>query len=167
MTEATVIRSPRFSKSSKTAPVSRTMSARVRRAAQRQRYAAYFIGAVALTLTGLSLSHLAEGVQALTQSSHMNSWAMAAGIDLGFIGLELGQLAITSDKLRTLVGRYANPAICGTLIASAAMNAFAFGSKATDCTHLVSACALGIAVPALIYVLSRVSAAMWMDAQKG
>jgi hypothetical protein len=137
-----------------------------KRRMSRLRYAAGAIGTVALTLTGLSLSHLAEGVQALTHGTEWHSWAMAAGIDLGFIGLELGQLVVTTERLRATVARYANPTIIGTLIASAIMNAYAFGSRADNWEQLVSACALGCAVPALIYVLTKVSAAMWIEAQR-
>jgi hypothetical protein len=45
-------------------------------------------------LTALSLSHLAHGVEIVTGSSTWESWAMAAGVDCGFITLELSQLAI-------------------------------------------------------------------------
>jgi hypothetical protein len=48
-------------------------------------------------------------------------------LDLGFVALELSQLA-TGDKLRRQESRFARPAIVGTLIGSAAMNAFAFAA---------------------------------------
>jgi hypothetical protein len=82
---------------------------------------------VAVTLTGLSLSHLAHGVELVTGSSGVESWAMAVGIDLGFVALELSRISI-GERLRKHVGKYARPAIVGTLIGSAGMNAFAFAA---------------------------------------
>ena len=142
------------------------MSRRAKVQAKRQRIASYAIGAVGLTLTGLSLSHLASGVQVLTHADTWHSWAMATGIDLGFVGLEVGQLCTTSDKLRHTVERFARPAIIGTLIASALMNAYAFASEATSWPYAAAAVALGVSIPALVYVLTRVSMAMWIDGHK-
>ena len=132
----------------------------------RQRAASYAIGSVGLVLTGLSLSHLASGVQVLTHSEAWSAWSMAAGIDLGFIGLEVGQLCCSTDKLRQTVERFARPAIIGTLIASALMNAYAFASEATSWPYAAAGCALGVAIPAMVYVLTRVSMAMFMDGQR-
>jgi hypothetical protein len=42
------------------------------------------------------------------------------GIDLSFIGLELSQLAATSEKLRKHIARWTRPAIIGTVIGSSA-----------------------------------------------
>lgn len=144
----------------------KALSKRLREKLTRQRMFSYAIGGVALTLTALSLSHLAEGVGALTHSSAWHSWAMAAGIDLGFICLELGQLVIVAEKVKAQVERYARPAIIGTLLVSALMNAYAFGHQCDTLPFLMAACALGIAVPALVYVLTRVSVAMWLDTQR-
>jgi hypothetical protein len=152
-------------KQSRAPKATRTLTAAQKRRLFRQRVAAGMIGIVGLVLTGLSLDHLAEGVQVLTQSGPWHSLAMAIGIDAGFISLELGQLVIT-ETLRKELACYTNPTIKGTLAASALMNAYGFGSHASDTVDLVAACALGFAVPALIYVLTRVSAKMWMDAQR-
>src|SRR5260370_39213884 len=89
-------------------------SRRALKALRRQAGTAVGIGAVAVTLTALSLSHLAHGVEIVTGSSVWESWAMAVGIDLGFVALELSQLAI-NDKVRRQVARFARPAILGTL----------------------------------------------------
>jgi hypothetical protein len=155
---------PKSKKSS--AQTTTVRSAGFRRRIARQRMAAYGIGSVALVLTGLSLSHLAGGVELVTQSSPANSWAMASGIDLGFIALELGQLSVSNETLRKQVSRFARPAVLGTLITSALMNAYAFAAPALNVPFEVAASLLGVSIPALIYVLTRVSVAMWMDANK-
>jgi hypothetical protein len=87
---------------------------------------------------------------------------MAIGIDLGFVALELSQLAI-NDKVRRQVGKFARPAIVGTLAGSAAMNAFAFAAQTTNWWMLAAAVTLGVAIPALIYALTRTGAALYVD----
>jgi hypothetical protein len=132
----------------------------------RQKYAAYGVGTISLVLTGLSLSHLASGVQLLTQADQVQSYAMATGIDLGFIGLELAQIFSVSESLKKAVGKFAGPAVKATLAMSAVMNAYAFAVHSPNSIFAGAAAALGISIPALIYVLTRVSVAMWIDCEK-
>jgi len=87
---------------------------RAAKALRRQAGTALGVGAVAVTLTALSLSHLAHGIEIVTGCQPWEGWAMAVSIDLGFVALELSQLAVT-DKLRRQVSRFARPAILGTL----------------------------------------------------
>jgi hypothetical protein len=124
-------------------------------------FAAAAVLAVAVILLALSLSHLAAGIALVTGAGPSDGWAMAAGIDLGFIALELAVLAAPADK-RPAVVRYAAPAIVATLAASAAMNAFAFAAHA-DGFMLYPAIGLGLAIPALIYALVKVAATLWID----
>lgn len=165
MPEATVTKlRTKTSPISTVAPIPR--SAAWKRKIARQGFASYAVGTVALVLTGLSLSHLAAGVQTLTHGSEWHAWAMALGIDLGFIGLELAQLCVTTADLRRTVERFACPAVQGTLVMSALMNAYAFAIHAPNAWFAGAACVLGVSIPALIYVLTRVSVAMWIDCQK-
>jgi hypothetical protein len=55
------------------------------------------------------------------------------------------------------VARYAQPAIVGTLATSAAMNAFAFASRA-DGLMIYPAIGLGFAPPSLVYALAKTGA---------
>ncbi len=132
------------------------------RAMRRQAGTAVAVGFVAVTLTALSLSHLAHGVEIVTGSASWESWSMAIGIDLGFIALELSQLAINAN-VRRQIARFARPAILGTLAGSAAMNAFAFAAQTTNVWMMAAAVSLGIAIPTLIYALTRVGAALYID----
>lgn len=84
---------------------------------------------------------------------------MAVGIDLGFIALEVAQVIKLPDATARQVARYARPAIVGTMLASAALNAFGFASGASG-LMVYPAIALGCAIPALIYALTRVAVAM-------
>jgi hypothetical protein len=149
-------------KSTQKTPPQTRRGTRVAKAIRRQAGTAVGIGAVAVTLTALSLSHLAHGVEIVTGSSAWESWAMAVGIDLGFVALELSQLAI-NDRVRKQVGRFARPAILGTLAGSAAMNAFAFAAQVVNPWMMAAAVTLGVAIPALIYALTRVGAALYID----
>jgi len=132
----------------------------------RQRVVAGVIACVALVITVLSLSHLAAGVEVLTHDTPWHAKIMAVGFDLGFICMELAKLSISNEKLDRAVSRYADPAIIGTLVISAGMNAYAFASKADNVYFVCAGCLFGIGVPAMIYVLTRISALMWIDAQR-
>jgi len=78
------------------------------------------------------------------------------------MALELSQLAI-NDKVRQQVAKFARPSIPGTLAVSAAMNAFAFAAQTTNAWMMAAAVTLGVAIPALIYALTRTSAALYID----
>jgi len=120
------------------------------------------VGSVAVTLTALSLSHLAHGIEIVTGCQSWEGWAMAVGIDLGFVALELSQLAVY-DKVRRQASRFARPAILGTLAGSAGMNAFAFSAQAINSYMMAAGITLGVAIPALVYALTRVGAALVTD----
>lgn len=127
---------------------------------RRQHYAAGAAGAVTLVLVGLSLSHLAHGIGIVTGSGFEERWAMAIGIDLGFIVLEMSQLCAATEAVRRQVARYATPAIVGTLGISAALNALAFAAAAPAGLAQYAAGGLGVVIPALIYCLSRITFAL-------
>src|SRR5258708_23415636 len=129
---------------------------------RRQAATVIAIGAVAVVLTALSLNHLATGIEIIAHASGWEAMALAVGVDLGFVALELSQLAI-GDKLRRQVGKYAKPAIIGTLVGSAAMNAFAFAAQANGYCMLAAAVTLGVAIPGLIFAMTKVGALMWID----
>lgn len=132
---------------------------------RQQALAGTAICTVALTLTGLSLTHLSHGIEIVTHAPAWECWAMALGIDTGFVALEVANMAAATDKTRKLIGRWTVPAILGTLAASAGLNALAFAWQADGWMQLPAA-ALGIAIPALVYALTRVGASMWLEQRK-
>jgi hypothetical protein len=127
-----------------------------RRSQKRQQWSATAVALVAVVLTILSLSHLAHGIHLVTQAPTWEAWSMAIGIDLGFVALEIAQLCAATERVRTEIGLWTKPAILGTIVASAAMNALAFGAQ-TSGWMLYPSVGLGLAIPALIYCLSRVA----------
>lgn len=126
---------------------------------QRQTHVAVATGGVALLLTALSLTHLSHGIQQLTGCDCWEGWAMAAVTDLGFVALEMAQL--TAGHCAD-VRRWAPPAVAGMLVCSAGLNALAFGGAATG-WMVYPAVAFGLAIPAFLYCLTRVGAAMYVD----
>jgi hypothetical protein len=136
---------------------------RATRALRRQSLAAAGIGLVACTVTALSLHHLADGIMLVTKAPTWEAWSEGTGIDLGFVSMELATIAATTDKLRKAISRYTKPAIAGTLAGSAVMNAFAFGMQADGYPMMTAGALLGAAIPALVYCLTRIGAAMYVD----
>lgn len=132
------------------------------RAARRQTAVAAAAGLVAATLTALSLSHLAHGIALMTGCPGWESWAMAAGVDLGFITLELLMVTAVTEAVRKRVGRHARPAILGTLAGSALMNALAFAFQ-TGGYMVYPAAALGLVIPALIYLITRAATTAYLS----
>lgn len=144
-------------------PGIRGMNRKAAKKLQRQSKAAIGIGVVATTLTALSLSHLAHGIEIVCCAPSWQGWAMAVGIDCGFIGLELASISAATVHVGKQIATFAKPAIIGTLVLSALMNAFAFAEAATGVYLTVAAIMIGLAIPALIYALTRVGAAMYID----
>jgi hypothetical protein len=68
--------------------------------------------------------------------------------------------------MRKSVATWASPTIVGTLLVSAVMNAYAFAIAAETWMVATAACVLGVSIPMLIYVLTRVSVALWIDATR-
>lgn len=123
---------------------------------RRQRLAAGASGAVGVILTGLSLTHLAHGIAVVTSAAPWETWAMAAGIDLGFLAAESAMLCAASEPVRRTVGRWAHPTVVASLALSGVLNALAFAHGAEG-WRVYAASVLGLAVPALIYALARVA----------
>src|SRR6266853_921357 len=73
------------------------------------------------------------------------------------------EIATVAERVRKQIGKYARPAIIGTLIGSAGMNAFAFASQTVNPWMMAAAVTLGVAIPSLIYALTRVGAALYID----
>jgi len=155
MNAATIIRHPAATKTRRAARPRATSAAYAKRL-RRQHIAACGVAIVGIVLTALSLSHLAAGIALVTGAPALEAWALAIGVDLGFLALELAQLSAATPAVRRQIERFSRPAIIATLAVSATLNAFAFGSAATG-AMVYAAAALGVAIPALIYSLSRVA----------
>lgn len=110
------------------------------------RYYQPALASVAISLLGLSLAPLAHGVETITGGSEPESWAMAIGIDMVMVALELAALA----GVRTM---WVTGLIAATCILSAGLNVSGFLIHAHDALGQVLAVALGVFVPAAVYGL--------------
>jgi hypothetical protein len=88
---------------------------------------------------------------------------LAIGIDCGFILMELACITTVADKVRRVVERYAGRLIAGTLAGSTVMNAFAFASDADTLQMQIAGSVMGCSIPALVYCLTRIGAALYID----
>lgn len=136
--------------------VSPKVSSTFRRQTRHNTYTGVFMTGVALILTGLSLSHLAHGIEIVTHSPAWESWAMAIGVDLGFIVVEVAKIVV-DEKTGREIRAYANATIIGTMIGSAILNAFAFGNAAEG-FMTIPAVTLGLAIPGMLYSLTKIIA---------
>lgn len=158
------LRAKRISPPIQPSRYSRTMARKLRH----QRAAAFSVFGVSLALLALSLAHQAKGIQLVTDSELWEAYAMAIGIDFGFVTLELANLLAAYEATRRRILKYTNPAITGTLAASGVMNAFAFAGRVPHwdlglaAMNYAPAILLGVAIPAMIYCLTRVGAAMYL-----
>lgn len=160
--QSNVVHPPKFAKRRRrrTRPEIR-QSKREAVATKQQGIAAGVCGSVAAVLTALTLTHSAAGTGIMTNAPVWECWAMAGGLDLGFVALEAAKVLGRKSSLEEVNGLL-NTAIIGTLTASAIMNAFAFAHQATD-WMVYPAMALGISIPALIYCLTRVGCKLWIE----
>lgn len=158
MTMANVVALPRIAAPAKHARATQ----RINKAVRRQTTVATSAGLVATTLTALSLSHLAHGIELMTACPAWEAWAMAVGIDCGFITLELLLVTAVTEAVRRRITRHARPAIVGTLGGSALMNALAFAFQ-TEGYMIYPAAVLGLVIPALIYLITRAATTAYLS----
>jgi hypothetical protein len=170
MKTAEIVKLPRVVKPLQKQPGNYTRS--MARKLRHQRLASFGIFSVAGALMALSLSHQAKGIELFTDSTTWEAYAMATGIDFGFVMLELSNLLAAHEATRRRIMRFTAPAIKGTLGASGVMNAFAFAGRVpswnlgADWVNYAPAVILGIAIPAMIYCLTRVGATLYLGATK-
>ncbi len=159
MNEANQVKVVKFPKSK--AKINPKVSSTHRRQLRQQLLSGAAVSVVALTLTGLSLNHLAHGISIVTHADMVESWAMAVGIDLGFVAVEMAQMSVSNEKLSKEINQYAGPTIVGTMVGSAVLNAFAFAAQAEG-WMLVPAIIMGLVIPAMIYSLTKIGTKMYL-----
>jgi hypothetical protein len=127
------------------APAPRPSSTRQRLAVA----SAAMIGAVAVGATALSLSDLAESIQAVAHCSTWKAFAFATALDLNFVATESFSLFASAAVARA-TGRATTATKVITLALSAVANSWAMAHDA-DGTIMQAACVVaGCAVPGLI-----------------
>jgi hypothetical protein len=67
-----------------------------------------------------------------------------------------------TEPLRRKLNSYVNPSIAG----SAALDAIAFSWQAQTLPMQIGAATIGLGIPARIFALTKIGAAMWIDLRK-
>jgi hypothetical protein len=121
---------------------------------------------VILVLLYLSLNHLARGVQIVTLCQAWEGLAMAIGLDLLIVGLEVAMVVTAGTKAQKPVARFANPALITAFAWSAGLNGFAFSANQDAVMWKAVAAVLGVSIPILIYLGTRTWAAMTIESRR-
>ncbi len=138
------------------------MSQRMLRRIKLQHWSAALLGTVAAAMTTVSLSHIAGGVEHITHGAvpEWQAWGAAIGLDGNYIAMEMAGVVAAMqhvrDRLHRLT-RYGIPAVMGF---SMALNALEFAAGATNVYELAAGIAMGVILPALVFLTFRVAAVL-------
>jgi hypothetical protein len=158
-----VAQTPKSSKAPKApaapkAPKAPRLSKRSRLA---RRLVAGWAGGAGLAVLGLSVSHVATAIQAITGEG-AGSVALAIGVDCGMVACEAIE-AICGDCEEAVA--WAKRVVWGTLGLSAALNAWAFSAHAATWALWVLSIGLGVLCPFLVFGLFRAATAAWRSGE--
>jgi hypothetical protein len=153
---------PKTGKQRKAAKAKQPMSARMRRRIKLQHGTAGLLGAVASAMTLVSLSHIAAGIGHVTHGviPEWQSWSLAAGLDINYLGMELGALVAAWQHVRDRLHRFTRFGIPCVMLFSQAMNSFEFSLGATTAWELAAGIAMGLVLPALTFLTFRIAATL-------
>jgi hypothetical protein len=127
---------------------------------------AAFLGLVVIVLLYLSLNHLARGIEVVTLCQAWEGLAMAVGLDLLIVGLEVAMVVTAGTKASKPVARFANPALLTAFAWSAGLNGFAFSANQEAVMWKAVAAVLGVSIPVLIYLGTRTWAALTIESRR-
>lgn len=148
----------------KTTTTKRTLtpSRKALKVAKQNFWAAVACCTVAIVLTGLSLTDLANGFQIVTKCPGWQAWSLAIGIDCGFISFETALMVAPTKAIRDRRSTWATPAVIGLMTGSALFNAVAFSANA-DGYYVYVAWGLGVAIPAVIFAMTKIAGDMLLE----
>jgi hypothetical protein len=149
-----------------TKPTSRKPRRASKAAAIRKHAPAAGLGLVILVLLYLSLNHLARGITVVTLCDGWEGYAMAVGLDLLIVGLEVAMVVTAGTKASKPASRFANPALVTAFAWSAGLNGFAFSANQEAIAWKAVAALLGVSIPILIYLGTRTWAAMTVETRR-
>jgi hypothetical protein len=124
------------------------------------------LGLVILVLLYLSLNHLARGIAVVTLCQDWEGMAMAIGLDLLIVALEVAMVVTAGSKAARPVARFANPALITAFAWSAGLNGFAFSANQDAVTWKAVAALLGVSIPVLIYLATRSWASLTIESRR-
>jgi hypothetical protein len=138
------------------------MSSRMMRRLRLQHAVAVVIGLVAAGMTTVSLSHIAAGVDQLTHSSvpQWQAWGVAIGLDINYVAMELAGVVAAMQHVRDRLHKLTRFGIPAVMLFSMSLNALAFAAGATNAWELAAGIAMGVILPALVFLTFRVAAVL-------
>ena len=116
---------------------------------------------VIATILGVSLQHLAWGIQTVTGTMTWSSWALATAVDIGMVASEI-TLIVLARRPDIGVTPFARRYVIATLAISMALNVLAFWPERITVIAAGLAIALGCGMPAGVYHLTRVAGKVWL-----
>lgn len=131
----------------------------MRATAGRLHWSAWPLIATTIGLMAVSLSHLAGGIEQLTEIPTWQAWAMSFGIDAMLISVALAQLTAAADVKKD-IGTVAHLMEVVTLVMSAGLNALAFTGGAFDLAHwpqVLFGCFVPGAISGATFILARMT----------
>jgi hypothetical protein len=120
-----------------------------------------FLTAVNVGVIAVSLNDIAA---CAIHYGHIGQWqgyALAAGVDCSYIGMEFAGLFAPTPHQRERIHRWTRVAVPVIAMVSALANMTEFTAAATTTAETAIGCVMGAFVPAVAYVTNRVLAVMY------
>jgi hypothetical protein len=138
------------------------MSARMMRRLKLQHGSALLLGAVAAAMTTVSLSHIAGGVDHITHHAvpEWQAWGVAIGLDVNYVAMEMAGVVAAMQHVKDRLHRLTRWGIPAVMAFSMALNALEFAAGATNAWELAAGVAMGVILPALVFLTFRVAATL-------
>jgi hypothetical protein len=120
------------------------------------------LGSVASAMTIVSLTHVADGVQYLTHGAvpDWQAWGLAIGLDINYVAMEMAGLVAAVQGVREKLQKLTRIGIPSVMGFSIALNALEFSVGATNAYELAAGVAMGLILPALVFLTFRVAAVL-------
>ncbi len=132
---------------------------------QASKYMVGTLAVVILTMLGVSLEHLASGIQSITGTAMLGAWSLAVAVDCGMVTSEIALIMLS--RLPDLgVEKYAKRFVIATILISMALNVLAFWPSELKAVPCILAVVLGCGIPAGVYHLTRVAGKIWLATAK-
>src|SRR5258705_10778309 len=138
------------------------VSARMTRRIKLQHFSAVLLGVVAAAMTTVSLSHIAGGVEHLAHGAipQWQAWGAAVGLDINYDAMEMAGVVAVMQHVRDRLHRLTRLGIPAVMGFSMALNALEFAAGATNAYELAAGIAMGVILPALVFLTFRVAATL-------
>jgi hypothetical protein len=127
-----------------------------------QHISAVLLGTVASAMTIVSLSHIAGGVGHITHNAvpEWQCWGLAIGLDVNYVAMEMAGVVAAVQHVRDRLHRLTRWGIPAVMGFSMSLNALEFTAGATNAYELAAGVAMGVILPALVFLTFRVAAVL-------